>query len=210
MLPLIPLEALVVQQLNQLCRARCSGGGVGHRLDDVMDHVADAVAGRQLFLPFPRVHETSVHARPIGQRALQVLADVIVQPDRASRQVQFDQAEVVEPLRQILDRRVLQPPQRAEHTERDVGVLVQHAELQASLPFVGEKPEADLDGIADGAVPDRRVLLVERNDAEILVLPQRPIERVVNGLPERDLLRQRAIRELEQQRHAFEALRQQR
>ena len=61
---------------------------------------------------------------------------------------------------------------------------------------------------ADGVVPLRRVLLVERNDAEIRYLwsAQRSASSTV--CRERDLLRQRAVGQLEQQRHAFEALRQ--
>ena len=63
-----------------------------------------------------------------------------MQAYRASRQVQLDQAEVVEALGEILDLRVLESPQRAENAEGDVGVLVQDAELQASLAFVGDTP----------------------------------------------------------------------
>ena len=80
-------------------RATCRA--VSHRLDDVKHDVLDGIAGRHLPLARPRVDEPAVHARPVGQRALEILADVVVQPDRAARQVQLDQPEVVEALRQM-------------------------------------------------------------------------------------------------------------
>src|SRR5262249_41755420 len=113
-------------------------------------------------------------------------------------------------LRQCLNRRVVQPPECAEHAEWGVSILVKDSKLQASLTFVGEKSEADLDGAADGVVPVPRVLFVERARTEVGVLLERPVERVIDAVPESDLLDQTAVGKLQQQGHAFEAIGQQR
>ena len=50
------------------------------------------------------------------------------------------------------------------------------------------------------------LFLVERDNAEILVFLQRPIERIVHALSQRNLLNQRAIRELQQQGDPLESV----
>ena len=88
---------------------------------------------------------------------------------------------------------------------------MQDAELQASLTFVGEKAEADLDGAADGVVPAPRVLSRRtRPTPRSVYFRSAQSSAPSTSVPERDLLDQHAVGELQQQRHAFEAIRQQR